>query len=90
MNTAKQDRKQAGVLRHGKGNHDKDESTWDEPVRRVPMPEHVKQKQMSCNKRHPQEGEQPAVRRKAFVFHHGFDPLAKTALPRGSGAPART
>lgn len=91
VKTANQNREKPDVRRRDKKNHDKSESTGDEPVRQVPMPEPVEQKQMNRDERCDEEGEQPASAREAVMFHHGFVPFVKITFPTAVvGASART
>jgi hypothetical protein len=79
------------VLRDSKKKHDRNKGTGDEPVRQVPMPEHVQQKQMKRNERCDEEGEQPASRQQAVVFRHRFVPFVAVVFPTATaGASART
>jgi len=77
------------MLRYGKNNRDGDESTRDEPRRRVGMPPNKKQKQVKQKESCDEQGERPTSRQEAAVFHHRFGPLVEV-LPAAAGASAKT
>ena len=90
VKATEQNADKAGVFSHGEKKQDGDESSRNNRVRGVPMPEDMEQNQVSRDEPCARQGERPAAGQEPVVFRHGFGSLGSFTSAMAARVVAKT